>query len=202
MKYGKQYFTRGNYSNYLERKFGALAQDIARELRLEPGQKLIDYGCGYGGLLFELHKMGFCNCFGTDISNWAVEYGRGVFPEIADRLHYYDRNLLCGGKEHLLLLDVLEHMPEYEAEFVLNLGGDGLAGFLLARIPVSAAEGETYVLDVSNSDATHITCHCRSWWLDLFSHMGYEFLGDVAREAIYSSAGVLSGKWRSGCGLT
>lgn len=199
MKYDRKYFTSGNYEGYLKRKFSSLAADLVNVLNLSRSDKVIDYGCGYGGLLFQFHEMGFRNCFGTDISNWAIEYGRGVFPAIGQKLHYYDRNLLSGRKDHLLLLDVLEHMPEYEAEFVLNLGGDGLAGFLVARIPLSAAEGEKYVLDVSNSDPTHITCHCRSWWLDLFSHMGYEFLGDVECEAIYSSPGVLSGKWRSGC---
>jgi len=193
--YDKTYFTSRNYENYLRRKFDLLANDLVDELNLEPSDRVVDFGCGYGGLIQELHRTGFDSIWGTDISNWAIEYGRGVFPEIADRLHYYNRNLLSEPKRHVFFLDVLEHMPEYEVEFALQLARNGLEGYLVARIPISAQEGETYVLDVSNNDPTHINCHCRDWWLELFVKMGYDFVGDIKTLAIYSSDGVLSGKW-------
>jgi predicted TPR repeat methyltransferase len=195
VEYDKEYYTTGNYTDYLQRKFAVLAKDLIDLLKLEPFHKVIDFGCGYGGLIQELHDMGYSKVYGTDISNWAIEYGRGVFPDIADRLHYYNRNLLSGGKDYVLLLDVLEHMPVYEVEFVLKLAAADLSDSLLARVPVSANEGQKYVLEVSNNDLSHINCHCRKWWLDLFSESGYIFTGDITRPSIYSSEGVLAGTW-------
>lgn len=197
MEFGKQYFTTGNYHDYLRRKYDLLAQDILDEIDSSISDLIIDFGCGYGGLLNELYSLGYNSIYGTDISNWAIEYGRLVFPHITDRLMYYNRHLLFQPKSHVLFLDVLEHMPEYEAACCLELAANNLSGFIIARIPISAVEGEKYVLDVSNNDTTHITCHCREWWLEAFEKVGLEFVGDFRKKTIYSSEGVLSGKWET-----
>lgn len=195
MKFDKAYYTTGNYRDYLRRKHDLLAKDIIDETGARLYDLIIDFGCGYGGLVNELNVLGYEKIHGTDISNWAIDYGKAVFPDIANRLQYYNRNLLSGVKNHVFFLDVLEHMPEHEAEFCLRLAGESLTGFVIARIPVSRTEGEKYVLDVSNNDTTHINCHCREWWIEFFTENGLGFVGDMQKKSIYSSEGVLSGKW-------
>tara|TARA_Y100000310_G_C20661032_1_gene804809 strand:- start:1066 stop:1680 length:615 start_codon:yes stop_codon:yes gene_type:complete len=192
--YNKEYYTSGNYKNYLKRKFRDLAIDLANEIHFTPDKKLLDYGCGYGGLLYEFWNMPFEGLCGTDISDWIIDYGKKRFPCIADKLHHHDINLLKGEYDFLFLLDVLEHMPEEAVKQALDLARPREC--IIARIPVAAREGGKFVLDASNSDPTHLCCHARAWWLDLFRDNGYEFKGDIQRDAIYSSAGVLSGKWK------
>ncbi|MHC4395649.1 MAG: class I SAM-dependent methyltransferase [Planctomycetota bacterium] len=192
-KYDKKYYTSGNYENYLKRKFQDLATDISNEISLTPDKEVIDFGCGYGGLLEELWNMGFDKLYGTDISMWVIDYGKLKFPHIEDKLYYHNMNCLTKRFDHLFLLDVLEHMPETDIEEILHLAN--IREFLIIRIPVSAHEGEKYVLDISNRDTTHICCHTRDWWIDFFDNNGYKFKGDIKRSSIYSSDGVLSGKW-------
>lgn len=193
MEYDEKYYTSGNYENYLRRKFYDLAVDLANEIHLTCDKEVVDYGCGYGGLIEELWNMGFDHLYGTDISMWVIDYGKLKFPHIADKLHYHNVDRLTERFDHLFLLDVLEHMPETEIKTILTLAN--LRAFLVARIPVSAREGEEYVLDASNRDTTHICCHSRDWWVDFFDSNGYDFKGDIRRKSIYNSDGVLAGKW-------
>lgn len=193
--FGKSYFTRGNYAEYLKRKFDGLAADLVAELGLCPDSKVIDFGCGYGGLVRALSDLGLHSVFGTDISSWAIEYGKRQFPQLNGRLQHYNREMLSWPKDALILLDVLEHMPDYEIDTVLKLASECLqAAAVAVRVPVSAHEGEAFVLDVSNNDATHIACHTKDWWGLKFAQHGMIFQGPIARARIYDSPGVLA--WR------
>lgn len=196
LKFDKNYFQNGNYQNYLTRDFDQLAADLIAELSFSPSDRIIDFGCGYGGLVWSLYNKGFKLVYGTDISNWAIEYGQSVFPTIKGNLQYYNRNLLSEPKEFILLLDVLEHMPIYEVECILKLASERLSKYIIAKIPVSLREGEKFFLDVSNNDPTHINCHSRNWWLDFFGSNNYSFAGELRTRSIYSSFGVLAGKWK------
>jgi len=196
MKYDRAYYTTGNYIDYLQRKFAALAKDLVALLRLEPFHKVIDVGCGYGGLVHELYSNGFHNSYGVDISTWAINYGQEIYPEIAGNLEVYKPDNVSREKDHVLFLDVLEHIAISDLSLILKMAARNLRCSLVARIPISGKEGDRFFLDASNSDPTHITCHCRNWWLSLFDSLGYEFGGDVTADSIYSSQGVLSGIWK------
>lgn len=192
-----EYYTSNNYENYLERTFDALADDLENVLMLRKDDIIIDFGCGFGGLVNALHARGYSNTLGTDISNWAIDYGKAKFPNIKYSLQYYNRNVLDEINDHVIALDVLEHMPEHEIETVLNLASRRLQGYFIARMPVSNIEGEAFVLDVSNKDRTHITCHPKKWWYDMFRNTGYILVGTVNEAAMYDSPGVLVGVWRA-----
>ena len=60
-----------------------------------------------------MFNKGIKDVHGTDISNWAVEYGKQVFPDLSRNIHYYTRDMLTERKDHVMILDVLEHMPDY-----------------------------------------------------------------------------------------
>lgn len=190
--FGQNYFTQRNYKDYLSRKFDALASDIVVTTHVYLTDPILDFGCGYGALLNAIHHLGFENVTGTDISQWAIEEGKRRFPHIASRLEYYNRNLLTLPNQLLVMLDVLEHMPEYEVENVLKLAAQGAKGQIVVRIPVCAVEGEPFILPVSNNDPTHITCHTKNWWFDQFTKAGLRCLGAVECHSIYDSPGVLA----------
>lgn len=195
MKFSAEYYQSGNYRGYLTRRFAPLARDIKDAACIRGDCKVLDFGCGYGGLVDALHSIGVEDVVGTDISTWAIDHGKMVFPHIATRLKYYNRNLLVEPHNTLIMLDVLEHIPEYEAECVLRLARAGLSGHVVLRIPVCSVEGQPFVLNVSNNDPTHINCHTRDWWHSLLSECGFEFSIALNKESIYSSDGVLSEIW-------
>jgi len=185
------YYSTRNYRDYLTRKFDALARDIipCTLLLTDP---ILDFGCGYGGLVNALWNLRYQTIRGTDISQWAIEEGHRRFPHLRERLQYYNRDLLRQPHALILMLDVLEHMPEYEIESVLKLARTGCTGSLTVRIPVSAMEGEPFVLPVSNNDPTHIACHTKAWWFAALSAAGFTPSSQLATSTIYDSPGVLA----------
>lgn len=197
--YEEKYFigaSRSNYLDYRTKRFSNLADNIIKIFGLNHGSgynkdfKIIDFGCATGALLNELKNRGFNNIKGTDISNWAIEYGREVYG-LEDELEFYNRNLLYEGSDYIIMLDVLEHLPDYELEIILRLTRKGLRRLLLVRIPVSAVEGEDFVLDVSKNDRTHIQIHSKGWWIEKFNSFGFKFLYSIHMSSIYDSDGVM-----------
>lgn len=195
----KEYFIKSNisnYQNYLTRKFDDLAKDIIKHFGLKKTDIIIDFGCGCGGLVFELKKRGFKNVKGTDISHWAIEEGMKMFS-LEKEIEYYNRNLLAQPKDYLFLFDVLEHMPQYEIGFVLELAKRNLKRFVVIRVPICRREGEPYILEVSRNDKTHIQCHTREWWIKRFEERGYTLVRDLHLSSIYSSEGVFAGVFKT-----
>ena len=127
-KYPEAYYRTRNYQDYLTRKFDLLASEIAVAVHQHYESPIIDFGCGYGGLVDAFYRLGFEEVQGTDISQWAIEEGHRRFPALKDRLQFYNRDLLRRKSYLLLMLDVLEHMPDNEVETVLGLARQSCVG--------------------------------------------------------------------------
>lgn len=203
-KFVKNYFVKDKYtisdSNYIDyrtKKFSVLADNIIEVFGCGDGDSILDFGCATGALLKEFKNRGYTNIKGTDISNWAIEYGKDNFG-LGKELEFYNRNLLCEPFDYMIMLDVLEHLPDYELETVLGLAVKGLRKKLIVRIPVSSEEGEDYFLDVSKNDRTHIQIHDVNWWTNKIKSFGLRFLGYVDEEAIYDDEGVFCGVFLKG----
>lgn len=198
-KFNKKYYIGASESNYLDyrnKKFSDQVTDIINILCLNKDDKILDFGCATGGLLKELKNKGFNNVKGTDISNWAIEYGK-EFYNLESELEFYNRNLLCEKFNYVVMLDVLEHLPTYELETVLKLMKKGLLNKLLVRIPVSSKEGEDFFLEVSKNDKTHIQVHSKDWWINKIENFGFVYLTDIHKNTIFSSEGVFCGLFKS-----
>lgn len=97
---------RGNLQTNLE--------FLAREGLLEPGDKILEIGCGIGTVVAELARRG-CDVVGTDISRVAIEYGRrkyeGVRLEVqpAEELPYED-----AAFDVVLSFDLFEHIARID----------------------------------------------------------------------------------------
>ena len=187
MPFNKDYYVNSkisNYEDYRQKKFSGLADDLYPYLK---HKCVLDYGAATGGLIYEL-KNRYVYCEGTDISYWAVEYGKTHY-NLGNHLHHYNPEILAGLFDVVLFLDVLEHIPD---DGLNNILGKVKALELIIRIPVSANEGEDFVLEVSKNDKTHIQIHSKQWWLDLFSKYDYNISTVLKEEHIYDSEGVLA----------
>lgn len=186
--FNKDYYinsTISNYTDYREKKFIGLANDLYPYVK---NKSVLDYGAATGAFMNELINMGVF-CMGTDISYWAVDFGVKQY-KLGKRLLHYNISLLEEDFDVVLFLDVLEHIPFEELNYVLDLLH---ASQVIVRIPVSAKEGEDFVLDVSKNDKTHIQIHSKQWWLDFFSVYGYSIFTPLDKVSIYDSEGVLAG---------
>ena len=177
-----------NYKDYRKKDFSGLANDL---YPLVKGKSVLDYGAATGGLIYALTSLQVY-CEGTDISHWAVEYGKHNY-NLEHLLHHYDPSLLSKDFNVILFLDVLEHLSLEELNVVL---GDIDAKKLIVRIPVAKNEGEDFVLEVSRKDKTHIQVHSKMWWYDLFYIFGFRCFRPLDTPNIYDSPGVLAGIFR------
>jgi len=148
---------------------------------------VLDYGCANGKLIEELIKLNIPHVVGTDISYYAINSGR----EQGLPLEYHNVNLLTESFDVIMFLDVLEHVPSVdEIRWWLRLIPGG--AMIVVRIPVSADEGEDFVFEASRKDKTHVQCHTKEWWSNLFGECGIISVKEFRGEGIWESSGVMA----------
>ncbi len=87
---------------------------LAQTSLLKPGDRILEIGCGIGTIVFELAGQGY-DVRGTDISQVAIEYGRGKYAGIrldvqpAEELAYGD-----GAFDVVLSFDLFEHIARID----------------------------------------------------------------------------------------
>lgn len=197
MNFEKDYYINSeisNYNNYTHKKFNTLCEDLITTAKINKSNSILDFGCATGGLVSCFYNNEFKNIKGTDISYWAICYGREQFNLPVEVLNHYNRQLLEGDFDYILFLDVLEHIPTEELHKLFSLITKTKQ--LIVRIPVSKIEGENYVLDVSKNDKTHIQIHSKEWWNNFFEHQNFITKDILQTESIYESEGVLARVYR------
>lgn len=197
----RNYFVESKVSNYKDyrlKKFRNLMIDLIEILGLRKCDTILDAGCATGGLLNEFWKNGYKNIWGFDVSKWSVNWGRKNYPDLKTRLLWGNVSI---SKDVVLCLDVLEHLDGDDLEAFLESVRVGLSGYMVVRIPVSKAEGENYVLDVSRNDKTHLEPHCKGWWEKKLMDNGFELVRTVRKPTIYDSEGVFVGVFKKKEGI-
>ena len=64
---------------------------------------------------------------------------------------------------------------------------------IVVRIPVSKIEGENFVLMISRNDITHVQCHTKEWWINLFKQHNFILIKKFNTLTIHDSEGVFAG---------
>lgn len=185
-EFDEDYFKTVNYLDYLNRggRYDQLADEIMGQLKvlnLDDGP-ILDFGCAVGHLLASLKKMGYNDCYGVDISDWALEQAANKGLNVSDEIH--------SGSVHgvTFSLDVFEHMTEKDLDATISLIDTRV---LVMRVPICANVGEDYVLECSRADPTHLIRWTREEWQTYLVSKGYVPL-DINLHTIYNSEGVYS----------
>jgi SAM-dependent methyltransferase len=186
--FDKTYYETNNYTNYLERgdRYQQTAAELLAHLKtmnLDHGP-FLDFGCAVGFLLQGLKNLRpDAEMYGVDISEYAREVCKEkeltALPEVDFT------------KNHgvIFAMDVFEHMPIDQLDLFFNLIK---AETIVFRMPVPAAEGEDYFLDVSRADPTHLIKWTKDEWREFFVENNYIPL-DLNLSTVYNSTGVYTG---------
>jgi cyclopropane-fatty-acyl-phospholipid synthase len=135
MAYSCAYFKNGDDS--LEQAQQNKYEHIARKLMLSPGDRLVDIGCGWGGMLIHAAKRYGVNGLGNTISRRQYEYANRKIEELGlqDQIEVVmeDYRDLKGQFDKLVSIGMFEHVgKEYIPSFMkkaselLTRGGLGL----------------------------------------------------------------------------
>jgi len=185
-EFDEDYFKTVNYLDYLNRggRYDQLADEVMDQLKTFnlDGGPILDFGCAVGHLLASLTKLGYNDCYGVDISDWALEQAQSKGLNVSKKIHSHSVHGVTFS------LDVFEHMTEKELDAIMNQI-DTRA--LVMRVPICANEGEDYVLECSRADPTHIIRWTREQWSAYLVTKGYVPL-EINLHTIYNSEGVYS----------
>ncbi len=147
-QYSCAYYT--DPGNSLEQAQTDKLAHIAAKLDLKPGQKVLDIGCGWGGLALYLHKVSGADVLGVTLSEeqLKVARARAAAAGVSDHVTYQliDYRALTGRFDRIVSVGMFEHvgLPHYR-EFFDKVHGlladDGVA--LLHTIARADGPGAT-----------------------------------------------------------
>jgi len=150
-----------------------LAHNLVEYLGIKRVQRILDFGCAKGYLVYAFHLLGYLNTYGYDISAYAIENS----PSEIERFLMLRDTTAWGSSGHpyrdldfVIAKDVLEHLSRGElAKTLKALRGD--TEKLFAVIPLGR-EGR-YLSERDNLDVTHEICESSEWWLEEFRLRGF-----------------------------
>jgi len=91
--------------------------DYFLKFKISKSKKILDIGCNYGSLIYNLYKNGYKNVYGIDINKKSIRNGQKNYKEIKNKIKIYTGKKIPWRKEHfdiILMFDVIEHIPEVE----------------------------------------------------------------------------------------
>lgn len=133
-QYSCAYFTERD--NSLEQAQTDKKAHIAAKLVLAPGQRVLDIGCGWGGLALYLNRVADVDVLGVTLSEeqLAVARRRAAEAGVADRVHFelIDYRAVRGQFDRVVSVGMFEHVgrPNYRRFFETvrdRLTDDGVA---------------------------------------------------------------------------
>ena len=111
-QYSCAYYT--DPSNSLEQAQADKKAHIAAKLYLKPGQRVLDIGCGWGGMALYLHKVAGVDVLGITLSEEQLKYARRRAEQagVADHVKFelIDYRLLDGEFDRIVSVGMFEHV--------------------------------------------------------------------------------------------
>ena len=198
--YDEDYFERGvelgisGYSNYrwIPELTIPLCARMVEYLFISDEEKLLDFGCAKGFLVKAfrlLHKQ----CWGFDISNYAVEKSPSDVREYVSTCINDFSSLY--PFDWIIVKDVFEHISYREIDSVLQ----DLSSITKKLFCVSPlGHGGNYMVPVYEIDKTHIIREGLEWWVAKFEDNGFK-----VKKAEYNMKYIKQNyeKWEKGNGF-
>ena len=96
--------------------------DYFIKFNIPKNAKILEVGCNYGSLIYNLSKLGYKNAQGIDVNSKAIKKGKSTYKKISKRINHYSGNKIPFKTESfdvILMFDVIEHIPRIQ-DFLKN----------------------------------------------------------------------------------
>jgi cyclopropane-fatty-acyl-phospholipid synthase len=123
---------------------------ICRKLRLEAGMRLLDLGCGFGGLAKYAAENYDIRVTGITLSRQQLELGRELCAELPVDLRLQDYRDACGIYDRVVSVGVLEHVGPRNYRTYMEvvdrcLAPGGISLFHTITNPLSETVGDPWI---------------------------------------------------------
>jgi SAM-dependent methyltransferase len=179
--FDREYFEFGavtgvsGYTNYrwMPELTLRMAYHLVRQLPIETGQSILDFGCAKGYLVKALRIFDF-EAYGADISPYAIDNCDTEVRDFCCRIEGVgDVALFPQTYDWIVAKDVLEHVPENDLRLFLKLAALN-ANNLFVVVPLAADDVcGNYIVPDYDQDTTHVIAKSLDWWADLLAASGW-----------------------------
>lgn len=173
--YDEEYFERGlvlgkscyvNYHWMPEATIG-MAYHMVKDLPINNGSKILDFGCAKGYLVKAFRILGF-ESYGVDISEYAiskVDKDVGEYCKIIKNAKDIKNILGIKNFDWIIAKDVFEHIPEKQLKDVLKeLSLISKKLFLIIPLGKNDSNASRFIIPEYDKDITHLTAKTDKWW--------------------------------------
>lgn len=159
---------------------------IAEHLGMQEGESVLDFGAARGYSVRAFRMLGF-DAWGVDASKWAID---NCDPDVVPWMVHGTEP--PGQYDYIIAKDVLEHIPSPHLERAIDgiLRNTKKAAFIV--VPLSAEDGEQYVIPEYEEDVTHVNRFTLDTWVSLCTRQGFCTTG------VYRIPGIKENWYRPG----
>ncbi len=141
----------------------------------DAGDKLLEVGCARGNVIYWLNKIHGIDCYGFDLSLWAVNHshlqGKVLQGDIIDGIPYPE-----GMFKYMFSRETLEHIdPKFVPavlEHLYRVMGRGGRGLFCPANNFGDKEAKKQA-DKKNKDISHLCVQSPAWWAEQFERAGF-----------------------------
>lgn len=175
-KFNKEYFTSGAYENYQEfvaEWVAPMAKRIYQVLQNKSGAKILDVGCGFGGLIAELQNRYGFNVKGLEHSSYAMQKADSLVKKKIKKGNILKSPFKKDSFEAVICFDVICYFDRKEIDKVIkNLVDLSRTYIFFSSIyRHSQNASQTY-----NPDPLRLTVLSKKEYINLFSRNGAIFV--------------------------
>ncbi len=95
----------------------ATSLEYISKFNISKTARILDLGCGYGSLIYNLKLNGYDNVYGIEVNKERVEKGRIAYPNLSESICTYSGEIIPyqdSVYDLILMFDVIEHIPDVE----------------------------------------------------------------------------------------
>jgi len=175
--YDEEYFERGLMSgkslyvnfHWMPELTIRMAYFMAKDLPIEEGAKILDFGCAKGYLVRAFRFLNF-DAYGVDISDYAISKTEKDAVKYCKLIkHNSDiRKIFDFRFDWVIAKDVFEHISEQQLPDVLReLSLIAKRVFIIIPLAKNDTGGE-FICPDYNKELTHFTAKTNKWWKEIF----------------------------------
>lgn len=175
-KFGRNYWDgdrRFGYGGYhYDGRWKPVAEKLIRHYRIEPGNRVLDVGCGKGFLLYELSQLiPDLDVRGVDVSDYAIEHSKEEIRSFLEVARAQELPCEDDSFDLVLSINTLHNLPLFDLEKAIKeIERVGRGG---RYVVVESYRNES---EKANLLDWQLTCECffsPEEWEWLFARFGY-----------------------------